>query len=233
MPYRTNSALPDAVKNALPSAAQSIFRNTFNSAEERGLSEERAFRMGWGAVRNAGYRKPAGEGGKWVKKAADVPPDLVDFYILEKNQKQRYTLGIVYEPDEIDTQDDFASAQTIEHAAWDFMCKLQTMDLSVQRAEQLISGLQKAMDGDEVRLDITDWADDISKGRVGDMHSVWPDELGTVVESYIAPVDFEIGGEPVKKGSWLLGVVWSEEHYDKIESGERTGYSLGGKAMRV
>lgn len=65
MPYRSNRELPEPVKDALPTNAQSIFRNAFNSADEGGLSEQRAMQIAWGAVKNAGYEK---EDGKWVKK---------------------------------------------------------------------------------------------------------------------------------------------------------------------
>jgi len=54
-----------------------------------------------------------------------------------------------------------------------------------------------------------------------------------VVESYIAPADMNISGEEIHKGDWLLGVVWSKEMFEKIKSGERTGYSIGGKGVLV
>lgn len=69
MPYRRNSDLPDAVKNALPAEAQSVFRSAFNSAIED-VSEERAFRIAWGAVRR-GWRPPQGSETKWQRKAND------------------------------------------------------------------------------------------------------------------------------------------------------------------
>ena len=66
MPYANNEALPDAIKTALPSAAQSIFRTAFNSAEKQFPGdEERANKIAWGAVKNAGYEKQTD--GKWVK----------------------------------------------------------------------------------------------------------------------------------------------------------------------
>ena len=32
MPYKTNTDLPDSVRNALPAAAQTIFREVYNNA---------------------------------------------------------------------------------------------------------------------------------------------------------------------------------------------------------
>jgi cation transport regulator ChaB len=64
MPYKSISALPASVK-VLPKHAQEIFRNVVNSVLDKGGSEESAFRQGWAAVKNAGYKK--NKDGKWIK----------------------------------------------------------------------------------------------------------------------------------------------------------------------
>lgn len=54
------------------------------------------------------------------------------------------------------------------------------------------------------------------------------------LESYIAPVDFEVNGQNVKKGTWLLRVrVLDEDIWSRVKSGELTGFSIGGSAMRT
>lgn len=70
MPYARNADLPAGVKNALPAEAQSIWRNAFNSAVADEMPEERAFKIAWGAVKNAGWKQD--EDGNWrkVKKFA-------------------------------------------------------------------------------------------------------------------------------------------------------------------
>lgn len=65
MPYSNNSELPESVKDSLPSAAQTIFRKAFNSAEKEN-SEESAFKIAWSAVKKAGYKK---KGDEWVKES--------------------------------------------------------------------------------------------------------------------------------------------------------------------
>ena len=75
MPYKTNSDLPDSVKNHLPAHAQDIYREAFNHAHEeyknakdrRGDEslEEVAHKVAWSAVKKK-YRKKSG---KW--KATD------------------------------------------------------------------------------------------------------------------------------------------------------------------
>ncbi|WP_430742671.1 XkdF-like putative serine protease domain-containing protein [Bacillus atrophaeus] len=54
--------------------------------------------------------------------------------------------------------------------------------------------------------------------------------VGAVVESYVAPADFEMSGETIKKGSWVLVTKASEEIWEEIKKGEITGYSMAGIA---
>lgn len=57
--------------------------------------------------------------------------------------------------------------------------------------------------------------------------------VGEVVESYIAPADFTIGEETIKKGSWVLVTKASDEVWDQIKKGQITGYSMAGTAETV
>ncbi|MED3383330.1 XkdF-like putative serine protease domain-containing protein [Bacillus subtilis] len=57
--------------------------------------------------------------------------------------------------------------------------------------------------------------------------------VGEVVESYVAPVDFEMNGETIKKGSWVLVTKASEEVWEQIKKGEITGYSMAGTAETI
>jgi hypothetical protein len=55
----------------------------------------------------------------------------------------------------------------------------------------------------------------------------------SILESYVAPCDFDVGGQTVKKGSWLLRVrVNDEEIWSSVKSGNLTGFSIGGSAVR-
>lgn len=54
------------------------------------------------------------------------------------------------------------------------------------------------------------------------------------VESWIAPADMIIGGQPVAKGSWIMTVkVENDDVWGKIKKGEITGFSIGGSAVRI
>lgn len=57
------------------------------------------------------------------------------------------------------------------------------------------------------------------------------------VESYIAPVDFEVNGQYgkqlVKKGSWVLGMkIVDPDEWEKVASGEYQAFSVGGLGLR-
>ncbi len=71
-------------------------------------------------------------------------------------------------------------------------------------------------------------------GGLGLMHRLAVNDQVKVLESYLAPVDFEIAGVAVKKGTWLLGVrVLSDELWEQVKDGKLTGFSIGGSARRV
>ena len=68
MPYPTLESLPDGVK-ALPKEAQEIWRNAANSALGKYPGDdEKAAKIGWGAVKNGGWVKDAE--GNWTKIAS-------------------------------------------------------------------------------------------------------------------------------------------------------------------
>lgn len=54
------------------------------------------------------------------------------------------------------------------------------------------------------------------------------------VESFIAPVDMEVDGETIRKGSWVVGVKVNDDAiWKKVESGELNAFSIGGKGVRI
>ena len=53
------------------------------------------------------------------------------------------------------------------------------------------------------------------------------------VESYLAPVDFVLGGQKIKKGSWIIGSkIDSDVLWTAIKKGEITGFSPGGFGVK-
>lgn len=65
--------------------------------------------------------------------------------------------------------------------------------------------------------------------KVDLQHSFEPLPGAAVVENWIAKADFEVEGQPVKKGSWLMTVeVTDDEVWAAIEQSQITGFSMGG-----
>lgn len=116
MPYASNAELPAAVRNALPAAAQSVFRNVVNSQEERGLSTERAFRSAWAALKAQGWVKGEGEGAKWHKVEKVVKVDAERQYVFGWASVAFAKDGSQVE----DLQGDLIDLEDLEEAAYQF-----------------------------------------------------------------------------------------------------------------
>jgi hypothetical protein len=54
-----------------------------------------------------------------------------------------------------------------------------------------------------------------------------------IVESFIAPTDYQVGAESIKAGSWVATIkVFDVDLWESIEAGEYTGFSIGGVGRR-
>jgi len=86
----------------------------------------------------------------------------------------------------------------------------------------------------DIELSAHDWMIESQAG--GDMHADVVKDA-KVVESYLAPCDFDVetagGTETVVKGSWVLAMRWPEEIWKRIAEGELTAYSVGGQGVRI
>lgn len=155
--------------------------------------------------------------------------------LVKSDTASRYTLGVVYSPNTVDSQGDFTDAKEIEKACHAFTKHLQGKSDITKKAGELLEGIIKSLQDGEATVDVTDILDDIEKSGsgLGLMHSYWSGGIGDIVENYIAPQDMTIGKEAVTKGSWLMGVVWSPAYFEKIQDGTFTGYSMGGTGKKV
>lgn len=69
MPYDKKSDLPDSVKDNLPSHAEEIYKEAFNSAwEQYDHDEERSHRVAWAAVKKKYHKNDDGD---WVEGPSD------------------------------------------------------------------------------------------------------------------------------------------------------------------
>ncbi len=69
-------------------------------------------------------------------------------------------------------------------------------------------------------------------GRIGLLHNLDITDHVAVLETYIAPVDFELNGYKVRKGSWLLKLkILSDVLWEKVKKGLLNAFSVGGTAI--
>lgn len=69
--------------------------------------------------------------------------------------------------------------------------------------------------------------------NIGLMHRGYVNGAVKILESYVAPTEFEVDGTKVKKGTWLLAVrVQDDGLWEQVKTGELGGFSIGGSAIR-
>ena len=125
---------------------------------------------------------------------ADKVQKSFDVRLLKDEGDERFVLGVVLEPDGVDSQDDTISPEEIRNAAHMFMVEYQNIGIQHEELTQKIR----------------------------------------ILESYIAPADFNAGGQKVTKGTWILAVkVLDDALWQAIKTGEFTGFSIGGTAIRT
>lgn len=222
MPYDRISDLPEPVKNVLPREAAEVWRAAFNSAEKAGNSEESAARIAWSAVKRAGWEK--GPNGTWVKVKAAKEAESFFNWLMELVSK---AVRLSKQRESPKPKGETVTKQLI------------TGILKVDQEKQIVSGIVLEPDTEDAQGDIIS-AEEIEKAAhgflvksrvVGKFHSEVA--KADVVESYIAPQDFTINDQTVKKGSWVMSVkVHDPDLWEQIKAGEVTGFSIGAVGIR-
>lgn len=100
-PYASISELP-AQTRKLSSEKKRQWMHVFNSVLRQTGSEERALRAAWSAVNK--------DGGI-----------IGEFRVVKSDEEKRLLYGVVYAPNEVDSQDDWTDAEEIEKAAHEFL----------------------------------------------------------------------------------------------------------------
>ncbi len=146
-------------------------------------------------ITHVSYVKKGANGKDFFLLKSDENPSIQKEVriIANNNDPKKLVYGVVYEPNVLDSQGEFADAISIEKAAHNFLADSRNIDLQ---------------------------------------HN-FKSDFGTVVESYVAPADFEINGNKITKGSWVLVTKANDDVWEKIINGEINAYSMGGQAERV
>lgn len=133
-------------------------------------------------------------------------PDLVAPTVLSKSSSRRYSLHVVYAANQIDFHKDWSSPDAIFDASIDYVRKTAA------------SGRTIYLEHDDSQI------------------------MGEWVHCFVTPADMttdlSLPGEPsrrvtLRKGSALLGCIWTPEAWSKLQAGEIRGLSFGGRGKRV
>jgi cation transport regulator ChaB len=211
--YSSISDLPPSVKK-LEEKKQRQFMHVWNSAYNKSKDETSAFKQAWGVVNK-------------IDKSEPTPSDLhVDSFLLsEEDKKKMKEMKTEDTPVEkfVEIKKNTLKEGLVYGIVYEPMIKDAHGDWSTKEEIQ-----KMAHDFLPSALRNGPWTDkDHSKDGLSDMDV-------EIVESYIAPVDFELESEHIYKGSWVLvSKVNSEELKSAIEKGETTGYSIFGKGRKI
>mgnify|MGYP001561474420 FL=1 len=53
-------------------------------------------------------------------------------------------------------------------------------------------------------------------------------------ETYLAPIDFQLGNRKIKEGTWVMGMhIISDILWEEVKSGHITGFSIEGQSQRI
>lgn len=245
MPFARNSELPKGVRNALPTAAQTVWRNVFNSQEKAGLNDQRSARSAWSTLRQQGWRPPpesAPDGAKWRKvgKRQHIPKDVTEPNRRRRRKKRRRLRSektIRGLPSEQNRVKNSAMSKSFETTAevlkvdeelgivfgWGIVC--------TEKGERYFD-LQGDHITEEAMLKAT--SDFMYELRAaGEMHARDKDgnavHKGVIVHSM--PLTAELAksfGLTTKKTGWLIGMKPDADMLEKFKDGTYKGFSIGG-----
>lgn len=134
-----------------------------------------------------------------------------EYPILKQVEDKRLVMGPLLIPETIDLQNEIVSREEIESAAHNYMTKL-----TFQKDPEFLS---------KIGLN--------SRADQGFMHVDFSKKIA-VVESYIAPISFELNKRQIIEGTWMVTVkVFDDEVWNLIKAGKIRGFSIGGEARLI
>ena len=135
-------------------------------------------------------------------RSIDLDDDF-EYAVVKSAAESRYTLGPVYMPGQLDAHGEWATAEDLQKATWDFV-KDSGSDHSVylQHSDQPAG----------------EWVEIMA----------WPHPVTATMNKAAgsSPVDFPAG-------TVYMGVTWEPWAWNMVKAGKITGFSMGGWAQRV
>lgn len=142
---------------------------------------------------------------------ADTEESTILAPIHKANTQKQIVFGVVLDPYQVDTQDDWCPPAEIESSAHNFMMKSRAIGLHHQ---EIISDAQLV----ESSIEQYPSASDREKAHNNEPHRVYARKYGNDV---------------VHSGAWIIGVKLSDRLWKKYESGEIDAFSIEGMGKRI
>lgn len=134
-----------------------------------------------------------------------TPADAeVEYAAVEKADELRYTFGPMYMPNALDAHGEFATDDDLREAVWNFNLNEGNRRLRKQHGSEEI--------GEIVEL------------------ARWPFEHEAELT---VPGTGQVKKVKLPANTVYAGVRWSKEAWPLVKSGRITGYSMGGRAVRI
>lgn len=245
MPFARNADLPKAVRNSLPAAAQTVWRNVFNSQDKRGLSESRSAASAWSTLRRQGWRPPpesAPKGAKWRKlgKSSHIDDDADNPKRQRRRKKQRRFKSEKSEfglPSEQNRVKNNAMGKSFETTAevlkiddelgivfgWGIVC--------TEKGEPYFDTQGDHITEDAMMKATSDFMYELR--AAGEMHARDNDgnaiHKGVIVHSMPLTVELaKVFGIEIEKSGWIIGMKPDKDMLEKFKDGTYKGFSIGG-----
>jgi len=126
-----------------------------------------------------------------------------------------------------DVQTRIAKADTVRQIAYGVVLEPRTADNPDTQGDWY--------DADDVEAAFHAFHEAIAKsGFAGDLMHDEATQAGHPHDSFIAPIDFELGDQVVKTGSWVMGMHYPDPAiWDRVQKGELGAFSVGGTGTRL
>lgn len=99
--------------------------------------------------------------------------------------------------------------------------------LGIVLEPDVVDGQGDTYSADEIRK--AAWNYLVHFRNIGLNHKGFVNGKAQVVESYIAPNDFDVEGSKIRKGTWLMGLhISDDELWSMVKDGSLSGLSIGG-----
>jgi hypothetical protein len=141
--------------------------------------------------------------GEYGNKVWDNDMTKGQYRVTKQTGEQKYTLGAMYIPNQVDAHGEWTDSDELQKAVWDYV-RSGNRDIRLQHDRDIVAG---------------EWVEVMQLPYPLETPVIRPDG---VEEMHTYPA-----------GTVFLGVIWKDWAWELVKMGKILGYSIGGKAERM